>query len=482
VSLTFAAERALVGGVLEHGAIELSLVRSEVKPEDFSCVPARVTMEAMCTAADAGRELTIVEVASALEQAGNLDVVGGLRGLDMLRSEARVGERSAMLTHVRNAARLRVIGMKAVKLGASAGHPVAIADPDRYLAAVAELSNDARDGLKLGMATAAAGCRASLQALFARSKKVCASPTGLGNLDKILNPGFKRKKTYLVAARPGAGKSAFGTQAIGVGASFGHPQLMFSCEMSLTDVFDRIAIQRTHIDSERYEVGSGEGGLTESEFRTIIREFEIVSQLPIAVFDDESDLAAILAKARVWLETVARPWIEEHRGTVNAEGREQDLVPVVTIDYFQRCRLAGKWGTTEEMFAEMSRRIANFARDEDCAMVVMVQANKDNVKENRPPRASDMKYCDALAADADVVMILHRQLGADTKDPATVPESERGRIVEEPAMNIVDKHRGGRVGVAWSTWHGPTVRFTDRDQTGEPWVPKPATQAGRARR
>jgi replicative DNA helicase len=478
VNLTTSSERALIGGTLDRGAVELSLVRSEVKPDMFSCDPVRAVLEAACAVVDGGRELTIVEVASALEQAGSLDAVGGLRGLDELRSEARpIGEREALLRHVRDAAQLRKVGAKAAKLGAAAAHPLAIANPSRYFAAITAMSNEVQGSISTGTASAAQGCRASMEALLARGKRVSASPTGVSALDRLLNPGIKRKKTYLVAARPGCGKSALAVQAIGVGASAGHPQLFFSCEMPLSDVFDRIVVQRTRIDSERYEVGTGANGLSEAEFRLVISEMDRVSQLPIWTIDDESELGSMLAKSKVWLDTVAWPWIEQHRGEPGPDGREMDLVPVVGIDYFQRCWLDGKWGTTEEMFATMSKRIANFARKENCAMKVMVQANKDNVKENRPPRASDMKYCDALAADADVVILLHRNLGADTSDPSETAIDERGRSVEEPAMIIVDKHRGGRVGVAWATWHGPTVRFSDREHEG-PWVPK-AVAAGK---
>jgi replicative DNA helicase len=479
LNLTTQSERALVGGALALGAIELSLVRSEIKPSDMEHRPAGAVLDAMCSVADADRGLTTVEIAAALERAGHLDLVGGMRGLDAMRSEARPDEREALLTHVRNAARLRDIGARAVRLGASASHPVAIADPGRFFAAITSLAADVQAEISIGSVTAAEGCRASMQALLVRGKSVCASPTGVGNLDKILNPGFKRKKTYLMAARPGAGKSALAVQAIGAGAADGHPQLMFSCEMPLTDVFDRIVIQRARLDSERYEVGCGKDGLTRGEFQQVIAEMDRVAKLPITVIDDESDLAAILAKAKVWLETVGRPWVEAHRGERDSDGREIDHVPVVMIDYFQRCRLDGKWSTNEEMFAEMSRRIANFARKENCAMVVMVQASKDNVKENRPPRASDMKYCDALAADADVVIILHRQLGADTADPSEKAIDERGRVVESPAMIIVDKHRGGRVGVAWATWNGPTVRFSDREPEQGPWAPVQPKQANR---
>lgn len=472
MNLTHETERALVGCVLVGGPVVFAEVRSEIQSDALLNSQARSVFEAVCAVVDQGRPFTAMEFAAAADQAGQLHEVGGLAGLDDLRSCSRHDELPELIRYVRDAARLRTIGAQAARLGATANHPVAIAEPERYLSAISALADRARGSVAAKPYTAAEGCQAAIDDILTRAKAVVAAKPGIAALEKILNPGFKPRKTYVFGARPGCGKTAIMSQFMGVAGAAGHPQLAFSCEMPLSDLFARIAIQRTRIDAERYEVGVGKDGLSESEFRTILAELSYVKTFPLFTYDDQYELTAMLAKTRVWLDTTARPMIAAHESGRDEDGRKTRLVPMVWMDYFQRIWLDGKFGSQEERLATMSQRIANFARDEGCAIAVLAQANKDNVKEGRAPRASDLKYCDALCADADVVILAHRQLGADTKDPSNVPPEERGRLVEEPAMLIVDKHRGGRVGVAWTTWHGPTVRFTDREPTTEGyWTP-----------
>src|SRR5690606_8306144 len=112
----------------------------------------------------------------------------------------------------------------------------------------------------------------------------------------------------------------------------------------------------------------------EGELRRLISAFAAISKMPIDVNVNEREVGAMLARARVWLDAVARPLVE----AAAAEPEPRLLVPVVRIDYLQRCAMAGKFDSREQMISTMTDMFASFARDENCALEVLCQVNRSN--------------------------------------------------------------------------------------------------------
>jgi replicative DNA helicase len=448
VELTRSAERALVAGPLVRGASELALVRASVSAADFADQTSRVVFEAECKVADAGRDITVTSVAGALESMGSPI---GIEQLRQLAAADLPGERADLMARVVNAARVRITARRAGKLAELGQTPEALADPDRYLASVARVADEAARHVKRDAITAKASVLAGMTAWENRGRKLRAAPFGLRPLDDLLGGGLEPKRYVLIGARQGVGKTALAVQAMYNMAARGHPQLMFTLEMPVEDVVGRAICQRLSIDNDRWRKGPPEFDRYEAE--SIYKDALHLAQLPVTMYADESDAGTQLAKARVWLDTIARPIVEAGPTVESKDGtRETALVPVVWLDYIQLATLSGKFDTRDQQLGEMGRLQKEFANKEACAFVAIAALNRSNAKEKRPPTSSDLRECGALEYHANIIMLPHRESGAPTED-------QPGRVVEQDAMIILDKNREGQVGRVKLTWKGPSQKF-----------------------
>jgi len=450
--LTAEAERALAGGVLARGTSELALVRAEVAPEDMGDARARAVVQAACAVMDGGADVTPVAVLAAMEAQGTVGLAGGLAGLDAMRGLDRPGEREGLLARVQGHARVRRTAVLASKLAVLGKTPEAIAEPDRYLAAVASVADRAREKVRRSSVGSREAVLRTFSAWKDRGKGGSnAAPTGVRGLDDLLTGGLHAKKMLVIGGRPAEGKTALAIQSMYHAARLGHPQLLFSIELPLEDVVGRGVCQSADYGSQRWARGASDPGLVKGDMERIVSTCSDISLLPVEIDEDERELGAMLAKARVWLETVARPIVEA------AGGKK---TPVVTIDYLQRMFAQGKFQNRDAMLANITDRLATFAKREACAIKLVAALNRNNSKERRSPTMADLRECGSVEYDANAIVLIHQ-----LADPASREEEEReGRLVESDALLIADKNRDGPKGAVRALWNGPTGKFKDR-----PW-------------
>lgn len=448
IELTRSAERALVAGPLVRGASELALVRAAVDARDIADQFSRTVFEAECKVADAGRELTITAVAGALEAAGSPI---GIEQLRQLAEADLPGERSDLATRVVNAARVRLTARKAAKLAEIGQTAEALADPDRYLAAVSRVADEAALHVKRDAIGPADAVRDGIAAWESRGRKLRAAPFGLIRVDELFDGGLEPATFLLLGARPGVGKTAAAIQTMYHMASRGHPQMMFELEMPVRTVVGRGICNRIGLDGDRWK--QGPRGVSKPEAEAVYREALALAKMPVHIVTTERDVGTMLAKARVWLDTVARPLVEAGPAVETEDGgREKALVPVVWLDYVQLATLAGKFNTRDEQIGEMGRLCAAFSVAEECVVVAVVAINRGPVKEKRAPTIADLRECGALEYHANKIILIHRDAGAPT-------DEHPGRVVEQECEWIVDKNREGQVGRVKLTWKGPSQRF-----------------------
>jgi replicative DNA helicase len=448
VELTRSAERALVAGPLVRGASELALVRASVSAADFADQTSRVVFEAECKVADAGRDITVTSVAGALE------AMGSPIGIEQLRQLAAAdlpGERADLMTRVVNAARVRITARRAGKLAELGQTPEALADPDRYLAAVSRVADEAALHVKRDAVGPVDAVRDGIAAWETRGKKLRAAPFGLATVDALFDGGLEPASFVLLGARPAAGKTAAAIQTMYHMASRGHPQMLFELEMPVRTVVGRGICNRIGMDSDKWKLGPR--GASRPEAESVYREAVALSKMPVHIVTTERDVGTQLAKARVWLDTVARPLVEAGPAVEAEDGeRASALVPVVWLDYIQLATLAGKFHSRDEQIGEMGRLCAAFSVSEECVVVAVVAINRGPVKEKRAPTLADLRECGALEYHANKIILINRDAGAPNEDGP-------GRVVEQECEWIIDKNREGQVGRVKLTWKGPSQKF-----------------------
>lgn len=233
------------------------------------------------------------------------------------------------------------------------------------------------------------------------------------DLDKSIG-GFRPGAMYVVAARPGVGKSVVAAQIATELAS--HGAVAFSSlEMSATELVQRFISERALVNVRHLK----NNRLSEHDFESIRNRREILDRLNIAI-DDRTSISPA-----------------DVRGFVRGLSKKHKVAGVV-VDYLQLMSSPSK----SERYAqvtEFSRQMKILAKDFEVPVIVLSQLNR--ASESRAdgiPRISDLRESGAIEQDADVVMLLRRE----------------GNEPEERLVIDVAKNRHGMTGEVELDWQG----------------------------
>jgi replicative DNA helicase len=431
-------ELALLAGVGVRGQSDLSEIRRTITPGALHDARARALLEAYSELSDAGLPLDPVSLAATLERNGKIGLLGGLRGINELRQRDQ-GEaaRAGLIERITQHARVGGIQVKLAELARTGLTPEAKDNPARYFAAVSQVSDQAREHVRTSSFTANKSAEIAFKSFIAKKDKAPSVSTGIVYLDMLLNGGWRPKRVAILGARPGVGKTAFAITSMITGAKQRHPQLMFSREMPVEDIVGRAVCQMADVDVEIWEQGPNRA--TGVDVHRLTRALGAYASLPIEINTEDDELGGILAQIRIWLDTTV------------ARLRENDphLIPVVWIDYLQECKVAGKHANRDTMLGAFMSGLKDFARAYGVAINVVAACNRDSAKENRPPRSSDLRECGQAEYHASVILLFHRDHGADPDEP-----EDAGTVVHADGLGLLDKNRQGRPGLVRLTWTG----------------------------
>ena len=210
-------------------------------------------------------------------------------------------------------------------------------------------------------------------------------PTGFLPLDNALG-GLRDGSVYIIAGRPGQGKTAMALSIARNILISGSPVAMFSLEMTKKELTMRL--MAAHADLNMMEVYRGL--LTEKEFHKISKSVE-VKMLPLHC-NDRSDLNINILRS-------------EARRYVHNFGCR-----VIIIDYLQLLQgtsEARRMGKYEEV-SEISRNLKTMANELKVPIIALAQLNRELEKgARRKPQLSDLRGSGSIEQDADTVMFLH---------------------------------------------------------------------------
>jgi len=250
--------------------------------------------------------------------------------------------------------------------------------------------------------------------------KVAGLPTGFYDLDKML--GGLRPKMYVVAARPGMGKSSLVMNiaeyvAINLKTAVG----VFNLEMPEDELNARSLGSYSHINMQ--EVMSG--NITRGDIDKLIGGVRVLSPAPIHIID-RSDIRIHQLRA-------------EARRLVSRE-----KCGLIIVDYLQLVSGSRRFENRAQEVGEVSRGIKAMVNELKVPVIAVAAINRDVEKEDRRPRLSDLRECGSIEFDADVIAFLH----------STEPDADR-----LPIKCAISKHRGGRCGEIDLLFNKPITRF-----------------------
>lgn len=385
------AERAVLGAMLTSPAAIDDVLEVPLTGHDYASHRNELIHDAIVALHTAGHPVDALTVADKLGP--DLQSIGGLPYLFDATSHAPVP--SAVTHHadiVRAASQLRAVDAAATRIHQA----VEQHDPrDDIL----DLVNHARaelDNLTTADTRTIPNHDAVYQAMEDLETGTPGIPTPWSYLTNVI-AGWKPACLYLIGARPAVGKSVAGnTIALDV-ARRGQTAMIFSLEMSRTELYHRLfsavgTIDAAHLQHRRLSPGDWEHLATAGSH---------ISELPLHV-DDRTALS-----------------LAQIRAAIKTEQRKSD-VGVVIIDYLQL--ITPPAGTPRDdrrvQVDAISRGLKNLAKDCNVPVIALTQLNRGpEGRADKAPLLSDLREAGGQEQDADVVILMHRDVTGRDKLP-----------------------------------------------------------------
>jgi replicative DNA helicase len=436
------AEEALLGACLQSAkAIETAL-SNRISRASFLRPAHQHVWDAILALheRDTVDELTVHRW---LHDAGHGATVGGLVGVSTLVDRCpAVANVRAYAVRVREVAARRAIvvaGHDIARLGYEPG--------DRDSEALPDAAREILDGSTAGVVREGAAVSTMVELMqrfyddmterYERDGMIAGLPTGIAALDERWG-GLQPGRMYVVAGRPGMGKTALGmgmAEAVAFGS--GVDVLAFNFEMSPTEQGGRLLARVGSLDLHRLANTKPSAAEFQAAAETMQRLMPVADRLHV----DESPaltVGEVCRRAR------------RHARVLRRDGRRLGLV---VVDYLQKIRMPQRM-EQEQAIALASGELKALALELEVPVIALAQLNRGSEhREGKVPQLSDLRGSGAIEQDADVVALLHRP---EYYDGANTDPEWRGRGVV-----ITGKSRVGASGVDDVAWEGQHVRYSD---------------------
>lgn len=431
-----AAESAVVGAAIRSRANAESAAEI-VSPGDFYDIRYTTVMTAVASLIGEGKPVDETAVLGELSRTGRLDRVTADLMVDLADSAAvpssiRHHARAVVEDAVRR--RLHQVGTRIHQITSNPGFDPAVdvdlvrkqlEDATRTVTGeepptIGELLLDVLDNL---------GQPLSAEDLL---------PPPYIDLERLI-AGWRPGQMVVIGARPAMGKSLTAMDcARAAGIRLGLPTLVFSLEMSHEELMHRLLAAEASVNLDRFTKRQ----LTDEDWRKIAKVQDRVFNAPM-VIDDTPKCTLGRIRARL-------------RGMNTRFGGCR----LVVIDYLTLLEAPRGADSRERAVAEMARGIKLLAKEFKVPILLLAQLNRGpEQRGDRKPLVSDLRESGAIEADADVVILLHREDAYDKESPRS------GEL-----DLIVAKQRNGPTGTVPVAFQGHYSRAVDMAPP-ESWTP-----------
>lgn len=270
----------------------------------------------------------------------------------------------------------------------------------------------------------------------ANNEKILSNPTGLSGLETGIQPlnratgGWQNGELYVIAARPGMGKSALASWLMVRSAQKYKVHCGFmSYEMSYTQTMGRLISQITQIELTNV-LHKGMQGQDFERFKSYEQE---IKSMPLTIeMCHQHSLSGLKSRARTLK-------LEKNMG-------------LMVLDFLQNMPSSGKSFSKADEVAKNIRGLKNLAVELDIPVIVLSQLNRNSEnREGNTPRMSDMKESGTIEEVADGIILLNREDYHHKDDPDYIQNNE--------VELILDKSRNSWTGTTVINWNPKTLSF-----------------------
>lgn len=372
----------------------------DLKPDAFRDPKHEAAWRAACTVAQAGNSVNPTTVRMALGAAGDKAAPWLLEvyGRPVVPSNA-----PALAARVRRGAELRALvalGRRILQQASADG-----AEPDAVLDLIRQAADEPM-GTVRDMETVADAIPRVVDQIQRGTASGLSTPWP--DLDRKIH-GLADDRLYIVAARPGVGKSLLG-QALAMhwAQRHGLPTYFASLEMSTEELTMRALAQASRVDLDNLLSGD----MSE----------RLWAQLGAKIPVHGADLVHVCSDPGQTLDSI--------RNGARQLQRRHGL-GLIVVDYLQLVTPADRRANREQQVAALSRGLKLLAKELHVPVVAMSQVRRQAEGErNKRPTMNDLRESGAIEQDADAVLILH------------IPDQTR----QDEGELFVAKARAGRRG------------------------------------
>lgn len=415
------AERSVLGAaMLSRKALDEILPM--IQPEDFERWQDAEIWRSIQALSSASQGVDAITVADELLRRGDLERVGGAHALHELTGEVPTAANAGYYAEIMLAdalkRRLREGSIAVAQVASGTGDPEEISEKARAIIDQAT---------KRGIRDASAIVDTLDETLARLAEPPLYHSTVWKHLNDLIS-GWMPGGLYVVAARPGDGKTIIGLQS--AADLTRHGAVAFSSlEMSTEDLTKRLFAMR--------------GGIHMTNLSR--------NSLSPAAWDAVAQLRPEIAKMPLFIDDRSHVTVAQIRAHARAVARRHGQLGAVVVDYLQLISGSDSRRPRHEVVGEISRSLKIMARELQVPVIALSQLNRNSASGVRPT-LGDLRESGTIEQDADVVILLQRE-----RDP-------NGNPTDELAV-IVAKNRQGRTGEFPLVWEGEFARVSTA-----PWL------------
>ena len=376
------AEESVLGSMLlsKDAIAEVLELLSE---EDFYRPAHRTVFRTVLDLYSRGQAVDAVTVAEHLRRDGVLQDIGGAPFLFTLVSGVPTAANSGYYARIVKEAgtlrRLIDVGTRIVQLGfetpQDTERAVDLAESLVYQVAQGRVSEDYQS-----LREVLTGTLEAIERLHDDRREITGIPTGFPDLDRLTS-GLQNSNLVIVAARPAVGKSTLGLDFARHAAVRSQvPTVVFSLEMSKTELVQRLMCAECTVDMQRLRTGRME----ESDWTRLTRSLGKLAEAPLFIDDSASvTMMEIRAKCRR---------LKQRHG-----------LGLVVVDYLQLMQPAKRFDNRQQEVSEISRSLKLLAKELEVPVVAISQLSRQpESRSDRRPLLSDLRESGCLTADTRV--------------------------------------------------------------------------------
>jgi replicative DNA helicase len=421
------AERFVLGSIMLEPE-KYTQAAANLQPESFSLRKHQLIFQRMRDLHDRSQPIDRVSVANELLRNNELGAVDGLGYLVSLDDGLpKIVNLGGYISIVREKATLRRTIFSAQKLINRCmldDLPSALrSDAEDVLLALGESDQDS------GPQTP----RDIIQALPGGVNEFLGPPkeglkTRFYKLDEMTG-GFHSGEFIILAARPGAGKTALALNlAQHAAQKYDATVMFFSLEMSKIALLHRLTCAIARVDSQRVRLNY----LNQDERRSLAKAVSELAQLNLYI-DDKSAATPADLHARIKRQKARGP------------------VDMVIVDYLQLMAAGKKFENRNQEVTYLSRGLKLLAQEIEAPVIALSQLSRapESRKGKARPQLSDLRDSGSLEQDADLVLFIYRD---ELYNPGRGDNANKAEL-------IIGKQRSGPIGTIHLNFLHQSTRF-----------------------